>query len=253
MERFRDKVVLITGASSGIGKASALKYAAEGAKLIVADVSKEEGQAAVEEIKQHSKESLFIHCDVADANSVKEMVKQTMSTFGRIDVAVNNAGIGGASAHTTDYPDAEWQKVIAINLTGVYLCMKYELQEMVKAKKGNIVNMASVLGKVGFMGSSAYVASKHGVVGLTETAAIEYAPLGIRINALCPGFIYTPMLENAGLAEDDKLHQAITNMHAMKRMGTPEEVADALLWLSSDQATFVTGHSLAVDGGFLAQ
>jgi NAD(P)-dependent dehydrogenase (short-subunit alcohol dehydrogenase family) len=131
--------------------------------------------------------------------------------------------------------------------------MKYELQEMVKAKKGNIVNMASVLGKVGFMGSAAYVASKHGVVGLTETAAIEYAPLGIRINALCPGFIYTPMLENAGLAEDDKLHQAITNMHAMKRMGKPEEVADALLWLSSDEATFVTGHSLAVDGGFLAQ
>jgi NAD(P)-dependent dehydrogenase (short-subunit alcohol dehydrogenase family) len=124
---------------------------------------------------------------------------------------------------------------------------------MVKAKKGNIVNMASVLGKVGFMGSAAYVASKHGVVGLTETAAIEYAPLGIRVNALCPGFIYTPMLENAGLAEDDKLHQAITNMHAMKRMGKPEEVADALLWLSSDEATFVTGHSLAVDGGFLAQ
>ena len=131
--------------------------------------------------------------------------------------------------------------------------MKYELQEMVKAKKGNIVNMASILGKVGFMGSAAYVAAKHGVVGLTETAALEYAPQGIRINALCPGFIYTPMLENAGLGEDDKLHQAIANMHAMKRMGKPEEVADALLWISSEEATFVTGHSLAVDGGFLAQ
>ena len=253
MERFRDKVVLITGASSGIGKVSALKYAQEGAKVIIADVSKEEGQSAVEEIRKSSAESDFIQCDVADAGSVKEMIRQAISKFGRIDIAVNNAGIGGPSAHTADYPDEEWQKVITVNLSGVYLCMKYELQEMVKAKKGNIVNMASVLGKVGFMGSAAYVASKHGVVGLTETAAIEYAPLGIRINALCPGFIYTPMLENAGLAHDDKLHQAITNMHAMKRMGKPEEVADALLWLSSDEATFVTGHSLAVDGGFLAQ
>jgi NAD(P)-dependent dehydrogenase (short-subunit alcohol dehydrogenase family) len=181
------------------------------------------------------------------------MIRKTIDAFGRIDVAVNNAGIGGPSAHTAEYPDDEWQKVINVNLTGVWLCMKYELQEMVKAKKGVIVNMASILGKVGFMGSSAYVASKHGVVGITETAALEYAPRGIRINALCPGFIYTPMLDNAGLSENDDLHRAIENMHAMKRMGKPEEVADALLWLSSDQATFVTGHSLAVDGGFLAQ
>ncbi|MDO1445351.1 SDR family oxidoreductase [Rhodocytophaga aerolata] len=253
MERFRDKVVLITGASTGIGKASAIRYAAEGAKLILADISEEKGKATLEEVIKKSKESLFIHCDVTDATSVKEMIKQSISKFGRIDVAINNAGIGGASAHTADYPEDEWQKVINVNLTGVYLCMKYELQEMVKAKKGNIVNMASILGKVGFMGSAAYVAAKHGVVGLTETAALEYAPQGIRINALCPGFIYTPMLENAGLAEDDKLHQAIANMHAMKRMGKPEEVADALLWISSEEATFVTGHSLAVDGGFLAQ
>lgn len=253
MERFRDKIVLITGASTGIGKSSAVKYAAEGAKLILADISEEKGKTTLEEIKKSSKESVFIHCDVADANSVKEMVKQTISKFGRIDVAVNNAGIGGASAHLAEYPEDAWQKVISINLTGVYLCMKYELQEMVKAKKGNILNMASILGKVGFMGSAAYVAAKHGVVGLSETAALEYAPQGIRINALCPGFIDTPMLEDAGLAKDDKLHQAIANMHAMKRMGKPEEVADALLWLSSDEATFVTGHSLAVDGGFLAQ
>lgn len=254
MERYKDKVVLITGASSGIGKASALKYAAEGAKVVVADVSQEQGQAAVKEINSQGKgESLFIHCNVGDASSVQKMVRQTIEKFGRIDVAVNNAGIGGASAHTAEYPEDEWQKVISINLTGVYLCMKYELQEMVKAQKGVIVNMASVLGKVGFMGSAAYVASKHGVVGLTETAALEYAPRGIRVNVLCPGFIYTPMLENAGLDKDDEIHHAIANMHAMKRMGTPEEVADALIWLSSDEATFVTGHSLAVDGGFLAQ
>jgi NAD(P)-dependent dehydrogenase (short-subunit alcohol dehydrogenase family) len=254
MERFNDKVVLITGGSSGIGKASALRYAAEGATVVIADLSEEQGQAAAEEVKKAgSSESLFVACNVADVNSVKEMIRKTIDTFGRIDVAVNNAGIGGPSAHTAEYPDDEWQKVININLTGVWLCMKYELQEMVKAKKGVIVNMASILGKVGFMGSSAYVASKHGVVGITETAALEYAPRGIRINALCPGFIYTPMLDNAGLAEDDDLHRAIENMHAMKRMGKPEEVADALLWLSSDQATFVTGHSLAVDGGFLAQ
>jgi NAD(P)-dependent dehydrogenase (short-subunit alcohol dehydrogenase family) len=254
MERFKDKVVLITGASTGIGKASAQKFASEGAKVVVADISKEEGQATVEQINKAGKgESVFVECNVADAGSIQNMVRQTIEKYGRIDVAVNNAGIGGASAHTAEYPDEEWQKVIAVNLTGVWLCMKYELQEMVKAQKGVIVNMASILGKVGFMGSSAYVAAKHGVVGITETAALEYAPRGIRVNALCPGFIYTPMLENAGLAQDDALHQAIENMHAMKRMGKPEEVADALVWLSSDEATFVTGHSLVVDGGFLAQ
>jgi NAD(P)-dependent dehydrogenase (short-subunit alcohol dehydrogenase family) len=254
MERFKDKVVFITGASTGIGKASAVKFASEGAKVVVADISQEKGKATVDEInKAGIGESFFVECNVADSQSVQQAIRQTIGKYGRIDVGVNNAGIGGVSAHSADYPDDEWQKVIAVNLTGVWLCMKYELQEMVKAQKGVVVNVSSILGKVGFMGSTAYVAAKHGVIGLTETAALEYAPKGIRVNALCPGFIYTPMLENAGLLKDDALHQAIANMHAMKRMGNPEEVADALVWLSSDEATFVTGHSLVVDGGYLAQ
>jgi NAD(P)-dependent dehydrogenase (short-subunit alcohol dehydrogenase family) len=253
MNRFKDKVVFITGASTGIGKAAALKYAAEGARVVVADVNEPEGKATAEEAQGKGGESLYVHCNVAEASSIQEAIQQTMDRFKRIDVAVNNAGIGGASAHTAEYPDDEWNKVIAINLTGVFLCMKYQLHEMLTAGKGVIVNMASILGKVGFMGSAAYVAAKHGVIGLTESAALEYAARGIRINALCPGFIYTPMLEKAGLAQDDQLHRTIADMHAMKRMGQPDEVADALLWLSSDQATFVTGHSLAVDGGYLAQ
>jgi NAD(P)-dependent dehydrogenase (short-subunit alcohol dehydrogenase family) len=250
---FKDKVVLITGASSGIGKATALAFAQRGAKVVVADVSEQEGQQTMEEVKGKSADSIFVTCNVADSGSVQNMVRQTVERFGRIDVAVNNAGIGGASAHTDQYPEEEWHKVTAVNLTGVFLCMKYELQEMLKAKQGCIINNASILGLVGFMGSAAYVAAKHGVVGLTQTAALEYAPLGIRVNAVCPGFIETPMLHDAGLDRDDKLHQAVANMHAMKRMGRAEEIPGAFLWLASEHASFVTGLALTVDGGYTAQ
>ncbi len=250
---FKDKVVLITGASSGIGKAAALAFAERGAKVVAADVSEEDGKAALEEIKAKSQDSLFVTCDVADSGSVQAMIRQTVEKFGKIDIAVNNAGIGGAAVHTDEHPEEEWHKVIGVNLTGVFLCMKYELQEMLKAKRGCIINVSSVLGLVGFMGSPGYVAAKHGVIGLTRTAALEYAPRGIRVNAVCPGFIETPMLQNAGLDHDDQLHQAISNMHAMKRMGKTEEVPGAILWLASDHATFVTGAAIAVDGGFTAQ
>ena len=250
---FRDQVVLITGASSGIGKATALAFAERGAKVVIADISEQESQATLKDIQARSAESTFIACNVADSDSVQNLVRQTVSRFGRIDVAFNNAGIGGASAHTEDYPEPEWHNVISTNLTGVFLCMKYELLEMKKAKRGCIINNSSVLGKVGFMGSAGYVAASHGVIGITQTAALEFAPLGIRVNAVCPSFTETPMLSRAGLDNDDQLHHAVANMHAMKRMAKPEEVPGAVMWLASEHASFVTGHSLVIDGGYLAQ
>ncbi len=250
---FKDKVVFVTGASSGIGKATALAFAERGAKVVLADVSEEEGRQALEEVKGKSADSIFVACNVADSGSVQNAIRQTVERFARIDVAVNNAGIGGQAAHTDQHPEEEWHKVIGVNLTGVFLCMKYELQEMSKAKQGCIINISSVLGLVGFMGSPGYVAAKHGVIGLTKTAALEYAPFGIRVNAVCPGFIETPMLHNAGLDKDDKLHDAISAMHAMKRMGKAEEVPGAILWLASEHASFVTGAALTVDGGYTAQ
>jgi NAD(P)-dependent dehydrogenase (short-subunit alcohol dehydrogenase family) len=251
MKGLDGKVAIVTGGSSGIGLATAQAFAALGAKVVIADI--EEGTQAVEQIKKTGGDARFVRTDVSKSAEIQALVRTTVESYGRLDFAVNNAGVGGASATTGDYTEQDWNRVININLTGVWLCMKYELEQMLKQGGGVIVNMASILGWVGFANAPAYVAAKHGVLGLTKTAAIEYATRNIRVNAVCPAFIYTPLLEKAGMTEGSDMYNFIANMHPMKRMGQPEEVADLVLWLCSEGASFVTGSAYLVDGGFVAQ
>ena len=246
------KVALITGAGSGIGRASALAFAREGAKVAVADIVVEGGEETVRMVKEAGGEAFFIKVDVANAAEVEAMVNAVVDTYGRIDCAYNNAGIEGRLASTDEYPEDVFDKVIDINLTGVWLCMKYELPHMLKQGGGAIVNTASGAGLIGVAGMSAYVASKHGVVGLTKTAALEYAKSGIRVNSVCPGLIQTPMVERI-TADQPQLGEALVAAEPVGRTGKPEEIAESVVWLSSDAASFVTGHAMSVDGGFVAQ
>ena len=246
------KVALITGAGSGIGRASALAFAREGAKVAVADIVVEGGEETVRMVKEAGGEAFFIKVDVANAAEVEAMVNAVVDTYGRIDCAYNNAGIEGRLASTDEYPEDVFDKVIDINLTGVWLCMKYELPHMLKQGSGAIVNTASGAGLIGVAGMSAYVASKHGVVGLTKTAALEYAKSGIRVNSVCPGLIQTPMVERI-TADQPQLGEALVAAEPVGRTGKPEEIAESVVWLSSDAASFVTGHAMSVDGGFVAQ
>ncbi len=246
------KVALITGAGSGIGRASALAFAREGAKVAVADIVVEGGEETVRMVKEAGGEAFFIKVDVSNAADVEAMVNAVVDTYGRIDCAYNNAGIEGRLASTDEYPEDVFDKVIDINLTGVWLCMKYELPHMLKQGGGAIVNTASGAGLIGVSGMSAYVASKHGVIGLTKTAALEYAKSGIRVNAVCPGLIQTPMVERI-TAEQPQLGEALVAAEPVGRTGKPEEIAESVVWLSSDAASFVTGHAMSVDGGFVAQ
>ena len=252
MGQLDGKVALITGASSGIGRASALAFAREGAKVAVADIVVEGGEETVRMVQEAGGEAFFIQVDVANAAEVEAMVNTVVDTYGRIDCAYNNAGIEGRLASTDAYPEDVFDKVIDINLTGVWLCMKYELPHMLKQGSGAIVNTASGAGLIGVAGMSAYVASKHGVVGLTKTAALEYAKSGIRVNAVCPGLIQTPMVERI-TAEQPQLGEALVAAEPIGRTGKPEEIAESVVWLSSDAASFVTGHAMSVDGGFVAQ
>ncbi len=251
MNGLSGKVAVVTGGSSGIGLATAQAFAAVSAKVVIADV--EDGMNVVAGIRKAGGEAIFVKTDVSKSADIQALVRTTVETFGRLDFAVNNAGIGGTAARTGDYTEEDWNHVISINLTGVWLSMKYELEQMTRQGGGVIVNMASILGWVGFANSPAYVAAKHGVLGLTKTAAIEYAAQNIRINAICPAFIYTPLLENAGITEGTDAYNAIASLHPMKRMGKPEEVADLVLWLCSEGASFVTGSAYLVDGGYVAQ
>ena len=246
------KVALITGAGSGIGRASALAFAREGAKVAVADIVVEGGEETVRMVKEAGGEAFFIKVDVSNAAEVEAMVNAVVDTYGRIDCAYNNAGIEGRLASTDEYPEDVFDKVIDINLTGVWLCMKYELPHMLKQGGGAIVNTASGAGLIGVAGMSAYVASKHGVVGLTKTAALEYAKSGIRVNSVCPGLIQTPMVERI-TADQPQLGEALVAAEPVGRTGKPEEIAESVVWLSSDAASFVTGHAMSVDGGFVAQ
>lgn len=253
MKRLENKSIFITGGLSGIGKACAIAASNEGASVCISDIKSEHSEEVLDELKKINPKAMFVECDVANFDQVKTAIEKTIGHFGSLDVAINNAGIGGVSAKVGDMTAQDWQQVIGINLSGVFNCMKHELTQMAKQKSGVIVNVSSILGKVGFQTSSHYVAAKHGVIGLTETAALEYATEGIRINALCPGFIETPFLTNAGITSKSDLGKMIVDLHPMKRLGTSEEIAKAFIFLECADSSFMTGASLAVDGGYLAQ
>jgi NAD(P)-dependent dehydrogenase (short-subunit alcohol dehydrogenase family) len=243
---FENKVIIVTGGGSGIGKATSLAFAERGARVAIADVNEKASLITVSDIQNKRAEAIFVKTNVADEGDVQNMIHTVVNTFGQLNFAFNSAGIGGSFDLIQDYSTADWQKVFAINVTGMFLCMKHEIAAILKTGGGAIVNCASLLSQVAYSGDSAYVASKHAVVGLTRTAGIEYASKGIRINAVSPGFTETPM---TGGYEPTK-KKMIEEMHATKRFARPEEIAAAVLWLCSPEASFVIGHNLLIDGGY---
>ncbi len=245
----KDKVAIVTGAASGIGKACALAYAREGAKVIVSDIQEKEGKDVANQIISQGGKAKFILCDISKPEQCQHLAAEAVAVFGRLDYACNNAGIGGEQNPTADYSLESWSFVIGINLSGVFYCMKYQIPQMLKSGGGSIVNISSILGSVGFANSPAYVAAKHGVNGLTKTAAQEYGAAGIRINAIGPAFINTPLLKDL---PKDMLDTLVT-LHPIGRLGESEEVAEMVIWLSSDKSSFVTGAYLPIDGGYLSR
>ncbi|MEY3904618.1 MAG: hypothetical protein RIT08_534 [Actinomycetota bacterium] len=243
-----NKVAFVTGGASGIGEASALMLARQGAKVAVVDLKIEAAQKIADAIKATGGEAIALVADVSDPKEVENAVANTVLHLGRLDIAVNNAGIGGEQAPTADQSVEGWRKVISVNLDGVFFCSKFEIPAMLKNGGGSIINIASILGQVAFANSSGYVAAKHGVVGLTQTTAVEYATQGIRVNSVGPGFISTPLL---GALPKEALGP-IAALHAMKRLGKSEEVAALVTFLASDEASFITGNYYPVDGGYLS-
>ncbi|MGG5507054.1 MULTISPECIES: SDR family NAD(P)-dependent oxidoreductase [unclassified Myroides] len=246
MKMLENKVAIVTGGASGIGKAIVELFVKEGAKVVIADLNEELGNKLATSLGANTH---FVKSNAALPSDNETLVAETLKIFGQLDVAVNNAGIGGASAPTGEYDLDEWKKVTSINLDGVFYGMRYQIPAMLKNGKGSIINMASILGQVGFAGSSAYVAAKHGVVGLTKAAGWEYGTQGIRVNAVGPGFIETPLLTSM----DPKVKHFLESQHAMQRLGTAEEVAELVLWLASDKASFATGGYYPIEGGYLAK
>jgi len=243
------KVVIVTGGSAGIGEAAVQAFAAAGAAVTVADVAEERGAAVTRSVVDGGGRALFVATDVSDDASVANMVDATVSEFGRLDAAFNNAGIEGTPGPLADCPRDVWDRTLAVNLTGVYLCMKAEIPAMLAAGGGSIVNCASIAGLVGFPQVPAYVASKHGVVGLTKAAALELAPQGIRVNAVCPGVIATEMITRTAEEQPELIEQTIA-AHPLGRMGRPDEIGATAVWLCTEGSGFVTGQALAVDGGY---
>lgn len=246
------KIALITGGSAGIGRATAQIFAREGAKVVVADVGVEGGEETVRLITAAGGEAIFVKTDVSNSAEVEALIKQTVETYGRLDCAFNNAAIEGDLQPTSDYDETMWDRVLSINLKGVWLCMRAEIRQMLSQGGGAIVNTASVVGLVGLQGMSAYVAAKHGVVGLTKTAALEYAKQRIRVNAVCPGGVDTPMLKRL-FGENPQAAEAVVATEPIGRLAQPTEIGEAVVWLCSDAASFVTGLPMAVDGGWVAQ
>jgi NAD(P)-dependent dehydrogenase (short-subunit alcohol dehydrogenase family) len=253
MTTLRNAVCLVTGGASGIGRAIALAWAREGAKVVVSDLEAAAvgGAETVAQVRAAGAEAVFVAADVARDADCAALVARTLERYGRLDAACNNAGVGGTIAPTADYALDEWHRVLSVNLTGVFLCMKHEIPALLASGGGAIVNVASILGAVGFAGAPAYTAAKHGVLGLTKVAALDYAARGVRVNAIGPAFIHTPMI--AALEGDPATLQAIVAMHPAGRLGGPEEVAELVAWLSSARASFVNGAYWPVDGGFLAR
>lgn len=246
MKLLENKVAIVTGGGSGIGREVALLYAEEGARVVVSDINESTGKETVEIIKEKAGEAIFVKTDSGSAIDNENLVKKTIQEYGGLHIACNNAGIGGPSAPTGDYPIDGWDRIIGINLSGVFYGMRYQIPEMLKCGGGVIINMASILGNVGTQNAVGYVAAKHGVLGLTKGAALEYANQNIRINAVGPAFIKTPLIQ-----EIDE--NTLVPLHPMGRLGNPEEIAELVLFLSSEKASFITGGYYAADGGYLSQ
>lgn len=252
--RVKDKVTIITGGASGIGRATALLFGREGAKLVIADFDSTMGSNFDGTLKDRGFESIFVKTDVRESTEIQRMVEMTVDRFGEIDVLVNNAGVGPV-APVVDLAEEDWDRVLDTNLKGVYWCCKYVIPEMIKGGGGSIINVASVLGMVGRVRSSVYNASKGGVILLTKNMAIDYVSYNIRVNAVCPGYLETPpVLKHIESSEDPKkTYQELANLHPMGRLGKPEEIAYGILFLASDESSFMTGSSLVMDGGYTAQ
>ena len=243
------RVALVTGGGSGIGRAIALAYARAGARVVVSDIAEAGGRETVSQVAAAGGTACFARADTSSPTDNERLVAEAVKRYGALHVACNNAGVGGTGTDVGDHALDEWQRIIGINLSGVFYGMRYQIPAMLTAGGGAIVNMASILGQVGFRGHSAYVAAKHGVVGLTRTAALEYAARGIRVNAVGPAFIDTPLLVNL----PEEARAALAALHPIARIGRPEEVAELVLWLSADKASFVTSSYYPIDGGYLAQ
>ncbi|RLA44647.1 MAG: short chain dehydrogenase [Gammaproteobacteria bacterium] len=250
----KDKIVLITGAGSGIGRESALLFAAEGAKVVVSDINAEAGEGTVELVKQAGGDATFIKCDVSKGPQVEALVQGTVDTYGRLDAAFNNAGVeGDTQATTITCTEENFDLNIAVNLKGVWWCMKYEIEQFLRQESpGAIVNTSSLAGLKGVPRGNAYVAAKHGVIGMTKSASLEFARKDIRVNAVCPGAIETPMLDRI-VRGSEKGYEAMRKMEPVGRLGKPSEIAEAVVWLCSDKASFVTGLAMSVDGGSYAR
>lgn len=251
MNRLQNKVAIITGAGSGIGKETAFLFAKEGAKVTVSDINEDAGNKVVEEIKKAGGEAIFVKANSASAEDGQNLVRKTVEAFGGLHIAVNNAGVGSDFSKVADVEIKDWQRVIDINLTGVFYGMKYQIPEMIKSKGGSVINIASILGQAAFQGSAAYVASKHGVVGLTKTGALDHALDNVRVNAIGPGFVYSGLVNEETMGKE--AIQDLEQKHAMHRLGEPKEIAALALFLASDESSFVTGSYYNVDGGYLAQ